>query len=172
MEMKNLGMFVLAAVVVLSVISPVSAWWNADGKNVYIVTGTQNPSASGIAMDTVGSLDISAANTYRYRGVGMTWAAMTAGNSWWGLVDSEVTGPIKYNNNVNLIVIAGPVANAVTQDLVARGKCTINWSTSPGETQYIPDAWGTATADVWVVGGKDRWATRKACHDAANDWYQ
>ena len=93
--MKKLGMFVLAAVVVLSVISPVSAWYNPYGRQVYIVTGTLNPSASGIAMDTVGALDMSAANTYRYQNAGMTWAAMTGGGSWWGLVDSEVTMPIK-----------------------------------------------------------------------------
>lgn len=164
MKMKRLGMFVLVATLFFSAVGTVSA--QGEG---FIVLGSQNPSASGIAMDTVGALDIAVASGFCSGRDGYSWEEIIWEDSRTGKVDSEVTYAMKMDDNMFLIVIAGPVANAITKELVNRGKCTINWKTSPGEVQYIEDAWGYNTADVLVVGGKDRWATREICWLFAND---
>ncbi len=158
MKMKKLGMFVLITTLFFGVISPVSA---LDWEYTDVVVGTLNPSPSGLAVDTSGGMDITWSIGYFDCEGGVNFDDVK--DYPIGFVDSQITSTDKYDNDLLMIVIGGPVANAITKDLVNRGRCTINWKTSTGSYQIIEDAWGYNTADVIVVGGKDRWATRKAC---------
>ena len=63
----------------------------------------------------------------------------------------------------NLILVGGPVANAVTAYLVEQGLSTVDWENSEGDLEYIEDAFGTY--DVLIVAGKDRYATREAAKE-------
>ncbi|MDK2982702.1 MAG: hypothetical protein PWP19_180 [Thermococcaceae archaeon] len=63
----------------------------------------------------------------------------------------------------NLILVGGPVANAVTAYLVEQGLSTVDWENSEGDLEYIEDAFGTF--DVLIVAGKDRYATREAAKE-------
>lgn len=63
----------------------------------------------------------------------------------------------------NLILVGGPVANAVTAYLVEQGLSTVDWENSEGDLEYIEDAFGTF--DVLIVAGKDRYATRDAAKE-------
>jgi len=57
----------------------------------------------------------------------------------------------------NLILVGGPVANAITKYLVEQGLSTIDWENSEGEIEYLEDVFGEY--DVLIVAGKDRYAT-------------
>ncbi|RLF80670.1 hypothetical protein DRN32_02595 [Thermococci archaeon] len=63
----------------------------------------------------------------------------------------------------NLILVGGPVANAITKYLVDQGLSTVDWENSDGDIEYIEDAFGTY--DVLIVAGKDRYATREAAKE-------
>ncbi len=63
----------------------------------------------------------------------------------------------------NLILVGGPVANAITKYLVDQGLSTVDWENSEGDLEYIEDAFGTY--DVLIVAGKDRYATREAAKE-------
>ncbi|WP_297534714.1 S-layer protein [Thermococcus sp.] len=84
------------------------------------------------------------------------------------IVLKPVTQPIvvmDYEVNVqdpgsNLILVGGPVANSVTKYLVDHNISKVDWYTSPGDIEYIPDAFGKYGAVI--VAGKDRNATRVA----------
>ncbi|MBU7024792.1 MAG: S-layer protein, partial [Theionarchaea archaeon] len=63
----------------------------------------------------------------------------------------------------NLILIGGPVANIVVKQLVDEGISTVDWTTSPGEWEYITDPYGDC--DILIIAGADRDATREAAQD-------
>jgi PGF-pre-PGF domain-containing protein len=65
------------------------------------------------------------------------------------------------DRSMNLVLIGGPVANALVADLVTKGKSKIDWYISPGDIEIIPDAF-TAGKYAIIVGGNDRDATRMA----------
>ncbi|MBO8173735.1 MAG: S-layer protein [Thermococcus sp.] len=77
------------------------------------------------------------------------------------------TEPITYldteidpeNIDSNLILVGGPVANAITKYLVDNGYSTVDWYNSAGDIEYIEDFNGFG---VLIVAGKDRYATREA----------
>jgi len=79
-----------------------------------------------------------------------------------------VTQPIvlmDYEVNVqdpgsNLILVGGPVANSVTKYLVEENKSKVDWYNSPGDVEYIPDAFGQYGAVI--VAGATRNQTRIA----------
>jgi len=63
----------------------------------------------------------------------------------------------------NLILIGGPVANAITKYLVDQGLSTVDWEASEGDLEYIEGAFGEYGA--LIVAGKDRYATREAAKE-------
>jgi len=63
----------------------------------------------------------------------------------------------------NLILVGGPVANAITKYLVEQGLSTVDWENSDGEFEYLEDVFGEY--DVLIVAGKDRYATREAAKE-------
>ncbi|WP_457754426.1 S-layer protein [Thermococcus sp.] len=77
------------------------------------------------------------------------------------------TEPITYldteidpeNIDSNLILVGGPVANAVTKYLVDNGYSKVDWYNSAGDIEYIEDYNGFG---ILIVAGKDRYATREA----------
>ncbi|NJE07455.1 S-layer protein [Thermococcus sp. M39] len=77
------------------------------------------------------------------------------------------TEPITYldteidpeNIDSNLILVGGPVANAITKYLVDNGYSTVDWYNSAGDIEYIEDYNGYG---ILIVAGKDRYATREA----------
>ncbi|RZN46141.1 S-layer protein [archaeon] len=78
--------------------------------------------------------------------------------------DTEITSDMK--SEYNLILIGGPVANKVVQEIIALGLTSFEtWATSVGEFQYYADVF-VKGKDVIVVAGKDREAT----HDAARSF--
>jgi S-layer protein (TIGR01564 family) len=84
------------------------------------------------------------------------------------IVITPVSSPITvmdYEVNVqdpgsNLILVGGPVANSVTKYLVDEGKSKVDWYNSPGDIEYIPDAFGQYGAVI--VAGATRNETRVA----------
>ncbi|WP_297498855.1 S-layer protein [Thermococcus sp.] len=64
------------------------------------------------------------------------------------------------NPGSNLILVGGPVANSVTKYLVDEGKSKVNWYNSPGNVEYIPNAFGNYGAVI--VAGATRNQTRIA----------
>ncbi len=91
--------------------------------------------------------------------------------------DDEVTETIKATNN--LVLVGGPglvvcvgaepqVANTLTKDLVDQGKSTVDWEASPGEYEYIADAFVDGQ-DVVIIAGADRDATKAAAESLIND---
>ena len=60
----------------------------------------------------------------------------------------------------NLILVGGPVANSVTKYLVDEGKSKVDWYNSPGDVEYIPDAFGSYGAVI--VAGATRNETKVA----------
>jgi S-layer protein (TIGR01564 family) len=68
----------------------------------------------------------------------------------------------------NLVLIGGPVANTIVQELVDLGKTTFEkWDTSEGELELIADAFADGK-HVLIVAGKDRDATTMAALDLVN----
>ena len=63
----------------------------------------------------------------------------------------------------NLILVGGPVANAITKYLVDQGLSTVDWENSDGEIEYLEDVFGEY--DVLIVAGKDRYATAEVAKE-------
>lgn len=63
----------------------------------------------------------------------------------------------------NLILIGGPVANIIVKQLVDEGMSTVDWTTSPGEWEYIEAPYGDC--DILIIAGSDRDTTRQAAED-------
>ena len=91
--------------------------------------------------------------------------------------DDEVTQTMKIG--YNLILVGGPglvvcvgaepqVANTLTKELIDQGLSTVDWETSLGEYEYIPNAFAEGK-DVIIVAGADREATRYAVKTLIND---
>jgi len=91
--------------------------------------------------------------------------------------DDEVTQTMKIG--YNLILVGGPglvvcvgaepqVANTLTKELIDQGLSTLDWATSLGEYEYIPNAFAEGK-DVIIVAGADREATRYAVKTLIND---
>lgn len=79
--------------------------------------------------------------------------------------DEALMESVAQNNNLilqnnNLILIGGPVANRLVAGLVQRGQSKVDWYTSYGEIEYIPNA--LYGRDVIIVAGADREKTREA----------
>jgi len=94
--------------------------------------------------------------------------------------DDEVTETMKIG--YNLILVGGPglvvcvgsepkVANMLTKELIDQGLSKVDWSTSLGEYEYIPNAFAEGK-DVLIVAGADREATRYAVKTLINDLTQ
>jgi len=78
--------------------------------------------------------------------------------------DSEITSDMK--SEYNLILIGGPVANSVVQEVIALGLTSFDtWATSIGEFHHFTDVF-VKGKDVIIVAGRDRDAT----HDAARSF--
>jgi S-layer protein (TIGR01564 family) len=60
----------------------------------------------------------------------------------------------------NLILIGGPVANTIVEQLVENGISTADWAISPGGWELIEAPYGGC--DILIVAGADRDATRAA----------
>jgi hypothetical protein len=60
----------------------------------------------------------------------------------------------------NVILIGGPVANSIVNQLVNEGISTVDWATSPGEWEYIAAPYGDC--HILIVAGADREATQTA----------
>jgi S-layer protein (TIGR01564 family) len=91
-------------------------------------------------------------------------------------VDLEPEALVKLDENINtemkqeynLVLIGGPVANTIVQELVDLGKTTFEkWDTSEGELELIADAFADGK-HVLIVAGKDRDATTMAALDLVN----
>ena len=78
------------------------------------------------------------------------------------LLDSEVTTAIK--TTYNLILVGGPVANAIVKDLVDKKLSKVDWTKGEGTVEYIINPWGTGK-DVLIVAGPTRKETRAAAAD-------
>jgi hypothetical protein len=63
----------------------------------------------------------------------------------------------------NLILIGGPVANIIVKQLVDEGISAVDWTTSPGEWEYIEAPYDGC--DILILAGMDRDATRAAAQD-------
>ncbi|MEN6378588.1 MAG: S-layer protein [Methanofastidiosum sp.] len=63
--------------------------------------------------------------------------------------------------NNNLILVGGPVANRLVANLVREGKSKVDWYTSQGDIEYIPNGLYPGR-DVVIVAGADREKTREA----------
>jgi hypothetical protein len=73
----------------------------------------------------------------------------------------------KVSCQYNLILIGGPVANAIVNELVAERVSAVDWEESAGEWEYIKAPFNTC--DILIVAGKDRDATRKAAEALADE---
>jgi hypothetical protein len=91
-------------------------------------------------------------------------------------VDLEPEALVKLDENIttemkqeyNLVLIGGPVANSIVQELVDLGKTTFEkWDTSEGDLELIEDAFADGKG-VLIVAGKDRDATTTAALDLVN----
>lgn len=60
-----------------------------------------------------------------------------------------------YCKNNNIILVGGPVANNIVAGLVQRGQSKVDWYTSLGEVEYIPNGLYPGH-DVIIVAGADR----------------
>jgi hypothetical protein len=60
----------------------------------------------------------------------------------------------------NLILIGGPVANTLVNQLMSEGISTVNWTSSTGEWEYIVAPYNDC--HILIVAGSDRDATRAA----------
>ncbi len=80
----------------------------------------------------------------------------------------EIVDEDTADQNMNLVLIGGPVANKMTADLVNAGKSKVDWYKSEGDIEVIKDAFKTGKYAI-IVAGKDRDAT-KAAAEALAAW--
>ncbi len=73
----------------------------------------------------------------------------------------EIVTEQEANKSMNLVLIGGPEANELVNELVMSGMSTVDWYSSEGDIEVIENAFGTGSYAV-IVAGKDREATRKA----------
>jgi S-layer protein (TIGR01564 family) len=73
--------------------------------------------------------------------------------------DNEITDADK--SGYNLVLVGGPVANALTAELVTAAKSAVDWETSAGDIEIVNDAFVTGKAAI-IVAGKNREATAAA----------
>jgi len=71
-------------------------------------------------------------------------------------------------NNKNLVLVGGPVYNAIVKDLVNMGASTVDWTTSPGEWEWIADPFGRGY-DALIVAGANREETRLAAQQLVSE---
>jgi hypothetical protein len=80
-------------------------------------------------------------------------------------LDTEIEADPALKSMYNLVLVGGPVANVIVQELVDLGFTTYEeWDTSPGEYKVFEDVYALGK-DVLVVAGMDRTATAKAALD-------
>jgi hypothetical protein len=80
-------------------------------------------------------------------------------------LDTEIEVNPELKSEYNLILVGGPVANSIVQQMVDLGETTFEeWDTSEGEYKLYEDAFA-AGKHVLIVAGKDRDATAQAAHD-------
>ena len=70
-------------------------------------------------------------------------------------------------NNKNLVLVGGPVYNAIVKDL-KHGASTVDWTTSPGEWEWIADPFGRGY-DALIVAGANREETRLAAQQLVSE---
>ncbi|KYK34742.1 MAG: hypothetical protein AYK19_02395 [Theionarchaea archaeon DG-70-1] len=69
----------------------------------------------------------------------------------------------------NLVLVGGPVANSIVEQLVAEGVSTVNWAISLGQWEYLNAPY--TTYDILIIAGSDRDATRAAVVALINELY-
>jgi len=80
-------------------------------------------------------------------------------------LDSDVENDPDLKSQYNLVLIGGPVANSLVQELVDLGFTTFDeWDTSAGDSKLFEDVYAFGK-DVLVVAGSDRAGTAKAALD-------
>ena len=80
-------------------------------------------------------------------------------------LDTEIEEDPELKGDYNLVLIGGPVANIIVQELVDLGFTTYEeWDTSAGEYKMYEDVYALGK-DVLIVAGADRAATAKAALD-------
>lgn len=184
MKKEKFGIFFFLSILILAVVAPASA--QNEG---YIIVGSINPDPSGLASDMTGAIDISQVCGFGY---GYQWGyddgkKLAPYDPWkkketdfdnqpilggFGYLDTEVTDYHKNFTGRIYLVIGGPVSNLITKELVETGKSKVDWGSSPGQSEYIPNAWGANSSNVYIVAGKDRRSTREACWNFAVDKIQ
>ncbi len=84
-------------------------------------------------------------------------------------LDIGVEAEPDLKSEYNLVLIGGPVANSIVQELVDLGITTFEeWDTSEGEYKLYEDVYSLGK-DVLVVAGADRTGTSKAALDLITD---
>ncbi|HOP08754.1 MAG TPA: S-layer protein [Candidatus Methanofastidiosa archaeon] len=84
-------------------------------------------------------------------------------------LDTDVDNDPELKNQYNLILVGGPVANSLVQDLIDLEFTTFaEWDTSSGDAKLYEDVYAFGK-DVLVVAGKDRTATAKAALDLIHE---
>ena len=80
-------------------------------------------------------------------------------------LDIDVENDPDLKSQYNLVLVGGPVANALVQELVDLGFTTFDeWDTSSGDSKLFEDVYAFGK-DVLVIAGSDRAATAKAALD-------
>jgi len=70
-------------------------------------------------------------------------------------------------DNMNLVLIGGPVANKLVEDLVTAGKSEVDWYNSDGDIEVIADAFADGKYAI-IVAGRTREETRAAAEALAD----
>jgi len=73
----------------------------------------------------------------------------------------EIVTEEEANRSMNLVLIGGPEANDLVNELVLAGMSTVDWYSSEGDIEVVPNAFAEGGTAI-IVAGKDREATRKA----------
>lgn len=77
---------------------------------------------------------------------------------------------VPLNAEDNLILIGGPVANSLTDDLVSVGRSEVVWSEADdGSIEFIEGAYGLNDVDVLIVAGSTRDGTENAVRKLVSD---
>lgn len=72
---------------------------------------------------------------------------------------------IKPTTDKNLILIGGPLANKLTDQMVENGVSDVDWyEAENGKIEYLRNFYGNNNVDVLIVSGSSRWSTKDAVH--------
>lgn len=147
--MKKIIALLIMATMIISTVGAVSAV-----STVYEICGSSNPNQKGNVADISNSGVV-------WTAIGATYpnAVPKAG------VESTVTSAIKNNAENWIVLIGGPVANSLTKELVDDGAV----ESSLNGYVKVKNAWGSGTANVMVIFGPNRDATKDACKKYATD---